>query len=153
MSRRRIVASVGFILCISLNAQAEVLTDTARIEYRKLTATLEIADDLQPDCPSNEPASCVKAFTDRADARLNLIYQGLLQQLRTQPEVRRALIASERAWITFRDANCRIAAEYYRGIAHGYQIQSCLLRVTKQRVEELRKFARTDSVLSNPGDW
>jgi uncharacterized protein YecT (DUF1311 family) len=153
MFKKKIIAGMGFIFCLSLNANADVLTDKAQFEYEKLTATRMIADDLQPDCPSDAPASCVKVFTDKADARLNLIYQGLLQQLRMQPEVGRALIASERAWISFRDANCKIAAEYYRGGGHDYEIQSCLLRVTKQRAEELRTFAWTDRGLSDPGDW
>lgn len=147
MFRKIFAASLCVFLCTSLSAKADISAGNQTAEYQRSTSTREAAEDLQPDCPLDGPASCLKAFTDKADTQLNIVYQGLLRQWDDRPEVRKALIASERAWITFRDANCRIPSEYYRGSARDYTIQSCLFRLTAQRAEELRQFAFAERAL------
>jgi uncharacterized protein YecT (DUF1311 family) len=148
MFRKIFAAGLCVFLCTSLSAKADISAGNQTAEHQRSTSTREAAEDLQPDCPLDGPASCLKAFTDKSDARLNRVYQALLRQLDARPEVRDALIASERAWITFRDANCRVSLEYYRGSAHDYMMQRCLFRLTSQRAEELRKFAETDRALT-----
>ncbi|MBN3565457.1 lysozyme inhibitor LprI family protein [Burkholderia cenocepacia] len=138
-----ILASAVFS-AISMGAIAGTPTQDVRDEYQRLTALTVPADDLVPNCSSSESPSCLKEFVDKADARLNLLYQGLLRQLNVESEVKQALIESERKWIAFRDANCRIYSAYYRETLHDYMVQSCLFDLTKQRAESLRKFARAD---------
>ncbi|WP_196489313.1 lysozyme inhibitor LprI family protein [Burkholderia territorii] len=153
MSIRFPPAILASALCsvISVAAIAGTTTGDARDDYQRLIAPRERSDDLVPNCPSDGSSSCLKVFVDKADARLNLLYQGLMKQLNMQPDVKQALIESERKWIAFRDANCSVRSTYYRGALHDYMIQSCLLDLTKQRAEELRKFARTDQMLTDLG--
>ncbi|WP_175835415.1 lysozyme inhibitor LprI family protein [Burkholderia anthina] len=138
-----ILASAVFS-AISMGAIAGTPSEDVRDEYQRLTAFAVAADDLVPNCSSSESSSCLKVFVDKADARLNLLYQGFLRQLNADPEVKQALIESERKWIAFRDANCRIYSAYYRGTLHDYMVQSRLFDLTKRRAEDLRKFARAD---------
>ncbi|WP_396331611.1 lysozyme inhibitor LprI family protein [Burkholderia anthina] len=145
-----ILASAVFS-AISMGAIAGTPSDDVRDEYQRLTALPVTAGDLIPNCSSSESSSCLKVFVDKADARLNLLYQGLLRQLNSEPEVKQALIESERRWIAFRDANCRIPSAYYRGTLHDYMVQSCMFDLTKQRAEELRKFAWKDQSLKYLG--
>lgn len=149
MLRRAVfISGMSVSLAVSMTAIADTTSDEAGTEYQRLTAPRVMADDLVPDCPLDGAPSCLKVFVDRADARLNLLYQGLLQQLNADPGVKQALITSERRWIAFRDANCRVPSAYYRGAMHDYKVQDCLLDLTKRRAEELRKFAWTDQILT-----
>lgn len=53
----------------------------------------------------------------------------------------RELLAAQRAWLTFRDAQCSFEANQYRGGSIMPLIQStCLTTLTKARTEQLREY-------------
>ena len=50
-----------------------------------------------------------------------------------------ALRVSERAWIAFRDAECRYLTQQDVGArGHGSMVRGCLLEQTEERTDELR---------------
>ena len=50
-----------------------------------------------------------------------------------------ALLAAQRAWIAFRDANCRVSGYEMRGgSAEPMMVSGCMARMTKERTKELR---------------
>ncbi len=59
------------------------------------------------------------------DAELNRVYRLYLKQVATQPAARRTLIASEQAWIVYRDRACAIEGG------------SCLTDLERERVGDL----------------
>ncbi|WP_019515544.1 lysozyme inhibitor LprI family protein [Sphingomonas sp. Mn802worker] len=90
-----------------------------------------------------------------ADAQLNATYRSVMtrmQQLdrgtkpsdlppaeRAGPTYAQALLNSQRAWLAYRDANCRaFSYEYRGGSAQGLSDRVCLTRVTRARTAELR---------------
>ena len=103
-----------------------------------------------------QPAAAQSASDDQtADAQLNAAYRTAMaraKQLdggtkpadlppaeRAGPSYSQALLTSQRAWIAYRDANCRVFSYEYRGgSAQGLSNRVCLIRVTRARTAELR---------------
>ena len=91
-------------------------------------------------------SNCTAQATAAADRRLNQIYTAALNSLNHpgpdhalyNPELPNRLIAAERAWIAFRDAEC----DYKSGIAlggtgEGYAYVACRYEQTEARVRTL----------------
>ena len=92
---------------------------------------------------------------EKADAQLNATYRTVMARMkqldrgtkpsdlppaeRAAPSYSQALLSSQRAWLAYRDANCRVFAYEYRGgSAQGLSNRVCLTRVTRARTTELR---------------
>jgi len=90
-----------------------------------------------------------------ADAQLNAAYRTAMARMkqldraakpadlplaeRGGPSYSQALLNSQRAWLAYRDANCRVFSYEYRGgSAQGLSNRVCLTRVTRARTAELR---------------
>lgn len=91
-----------------------------------------------------------------ADRRLNQVYQRRIADARADDRNDRrtrgwysqeaALRSSERAWITFRDAECRYLTQQDVGSrGHEALVRGCLLEQVEERTEELRE---AESVLA-----
>lgn len=75
-----------------------------------------------------------------ADAALNAQYQSLLRSL--SPQSRELLRQSERAWITFRDAECRLRASGVQGGSVFPMIYSeCAAELIRERTRQLHDMA------------
>jgi uncharacterized protein YecT (DUF1311 family) len=73
-----------------------------------------------------------------ADAELNRVYKEVIAALR--PEMQEKLRAAQRAWITYRDANCDCAAfEYTGGSIYPLMYYSCLRDMTITRTQKIRQ--------------
>ena len=91
----------------------------------------------------------------RADAAMNVQYRATMARMRTMdgyhapdaqtgPSYENALLASQRAWLKFRDAECVIEGYQFRGGSAQPMAQSqCLADVTKQRTQQLKMLARS----------
>jgi uncharacterized protein YecT (DUF1311 family) len=111
--------------------------------------TVANAQDRRRDRDNDEfgPASVQQLAA--ADRRLNQVYQRRIADARADDRRDRryrgwysqeaALRSSERAWITFRDAECRYLTQQDVG-ARGYNalMRGCLLEQVEERTEELR---------------
>ena len=76
-----------------------------------------------------------------ADAELNRLYQKLESRLMRRPEAKQELVLAQRAWIAFRDAECRFAASGVRGGSIYQQVyQGCLQDLTQARVENFNNY-------------
>jgi uncharacterized protein YecT (DUF1311 family) len=111
--------------------------------------TVANAQDRRRDRDDDEfgPASVQQLAA--ADRRLNQVYQRRIADARADDRNDRryrgwysqeaALRSSERAWITFRDAECRYLTQQDVG-TRGYNalMRGCLLEQVEERTEELR---------------
>jgi uncharacterized protein YecT (DUF1311 family) len=84
--------------------------------------------------------ACMSAETRRQDARLNQAYKAVMAQL---SEVRqKELRDAQRAWLKFREANCRFYADPEGGTIATVNAGDCLMSATAARARELEGFKR-----------
>ncbi len=86
---------------------------------------------------------CAKLSYQRADKKLNQVYQQLLPTL--ERSRKQKLIAAQLAWIKFRDTNCEFERSKYEGgsIAPSIYV-GCLENTTKLRTQELQEYLKSD---------
>lgn len=75
----------------------------------------------------------------RQDARLNAAYKKLGVAIAAPRKP--ALVAAQRAWVAFRDANCRYVADPDGGSNARVEAAMCLLDMTETRAKELEALA------------
>jgi uncharacterized protein YecT (DUF1311 family) len=91
---------------------------------------------------------CAEQDWQAADADLNRVYKSVMAEMQAMdqgltPELQGAattLRDAQRAWITFRDANCRLAGYPMRGgSAEPLLIYGCLRQMTLDRTRQLQE--------------
>jgi uncharacterized protein YecT (DUF1311 family) len=126
-----------------------------------ITAMLLSAQDPQWNCENpqaqQEMNFCAAQDAERADAELNTVYQASIAQAREAdreyagladggggptdggPGEEATLRAAQRAWVSFRDANCRLESFEARGGSMQPMIDGgCRATMTRARTAELR---------------
>ncbi len=80
-----------------------------------------------------------------ADKELNTVYQQITARLKNNPDGKKLLVSAQRAWIGFRDAECKFSAS---GVAGGsvYPLiySNCMTSMTKTRVESLKQYLKCE---------
>jgi len=81
-------------------------------------------------------ANCLAKARDAADAKLNAAYKQLRAKL--DPADGQRLLATQRLWIQYRDANCAAERDLYDGgTAASPAYLACLEAMTRARTKEL----------------
>lgn len=81
---------------------------------------------------------CASAAFTKADDRLNALYRQITARLKDDGETRGLLVAAQRAWITFRDAECTfLTSPAAQGSIHPMLVAQCREALTLKRVAEL----------------
>ncbi len=84
---------------------------------------------------------CASTDYTAADTALNATYTSIVTRLQGHAAAREKLVAAERAWVAFRDAECGFAAS---GVAGGsiapMIVVNCRTDLTKQRQAQLAKY-------------
>jgi uncharacterized protein YecT (DUF1311 family) len=76
-----------------------------------------------------------------ADQSLNAVYQQIASRLKTNPVGKKLLVSTQRAWIGFRDAECKFSASgVIGGSVYPLVYSNCMTSVTKARVETLKQY-------------
>lgn len=83
-----------------------------------------------------EMLNCIDEELRTQDARLNGAYKALGKSL--LPERREQLLAAQRLWIKYRDANCQFYASAGGSLA-AVSGSECVLRETAERAKELEE--------------
>ena len=137
--KRVIVALAISATLVCSPAWAQPLTDFTAID-----AKLKTCSDSNPSNPG--VSNCTVAAIAAANRRLNEVYAGALNALNHpgpnsapyNSEIPKRLIAAERAWIAFRDAECKYKSTIaLGGTGEGYASVACLYEQTKARVRAL----------------
>lgn len=104
-----------------------------------------------PDCKNAmttvDMNACAALDAKAVEATLNTRYQAAMKSpaVLADPAVKKALLAAQRAWITFREADCKaVYAMWSGGTIRNVMFSSCMRKRAEQRIKELDEFA-------NPG--
>lgn len=82
---------------------------------------------------------CIDAETKRQDGRLNKAYKEAMSQL--SAERKKQLQQAQRAWITYRDANCGFYADPEGGSMARLVASDCFMSATASRAKELESLS------------
>lgn len=114
-------------------------------DFTSIDAKLQACMAQHGDTPGVN--NCYSIATAAADRRLNDVYGGLINALkhpagsiavRDDPEILKRLIAAERTWIAFRDAQCSYQSTIaLGGTGESTESIACVYAQTKARVAAL----------------
>jgi len=78
---------------------------------------------------------CAVGEYNKADAELNASYKQIMTRLKDDPETAKLLVAAEKAWMAFRDAECTFAnAGTDGGSIHPMLVAECREAITRKIV-------------------
>src|SRR5690242_11831016 len=112
----------------------------------------EICDDKNGDSAA---AACWYSTYQAADRELSTLWPAVLAAARDadssfrptprrdQPSAERDLIAAQRAWVSYRDAECAAEADWAQGGSlESVLADKCLAKKTRERIQQLRQLER-----------
>ena len=112
-----------------------------------LGAAPAFADDRCPQETQTGLTICFRDLYATADGEMTQAYQQLIAELSNDPAEEENLLKAQRAWITFRDADCHFQGQSARGgTMEPMLINICLLDRTEQRRDQIK--ATLDEMLS-----
>ena len=83
---------------------------------------------------------CAASAYKKSDAELNRVYKEVRAGLKDNKQMTDKLVKAQRAWVTFRDAECGFqAARTTGGSVHAMVVSMCLDDVTRTRTQALEK--------------
>ena len=101
------------------------------------------------DCANaNDQATmnqCAEQDFKAADKELNTVYLQITGRLKDNPDGKKLLVSAQRAWLGFRDAECKFSSSGVTGgSVYPWVYSSCLTGVTKVRVEALKQYLKCE---------
>ncbi len=107
-----------------------------------LTQTVS-ANDCSDASSQKEMTDCAKQTYVMSDARLNANYAQLKQRLADDVEAEQQLVAAQRAWIAYRDAECAFSASGVTGGSiFSFVHTQCLNRLTQDRNADFDRYLK-----------
>jgi len=99
------------------------------------------ADDCSDAQTQMDMNVCADKAYRKADGELNALYTKIKQRLAGNAETTKQLVAAQRAWVAFRDAECTFATSSVSGGSiYPTVYAGCLEDITKARVDDLKTF-------------
>ena len=97
------------------------------------------------DCAHAEDQSTMNQCADqafrRSDATLNTLYRQIQERLKGDADTAKLLTAAQRAWVGFRDAECKFSSSSVAGGSIYPLIdESCTDDLTQQRIKTFRGY-------------
>ncbi len=89
--------------------------------------------------------ACAGNSLKASDGELNSLYRQIRQRLTDNADATRLLIAAQRAWVVYRDAECAFASSASTGGSAHPMIQSmCLDKLTRARIDALKGYLKCE---------
>ncbi|WP_353154717.1 lysozyme inhibitor LprI family protein [Pollutimonas bauzanensis] len=97
------------------------------------------------DCANASAQSTLNECADKdykkSDAELNKLYKDIRGRLSDQPDAVKKLVAAQKAWVAFRDAECGFSSfRSQDGSAYPMLISMCRDGLTQTRVKDLKAY-------------
>jgi len=91
---------------------------------------------------TTDVVECIGVEHKAQDRNLNAAYKALMGSLSSERQ--KQLRTAQRAWITYRDANCDFYFDPDGGTIARLQANECVLSMTAQRAAELQAFGKLE---------
>lgn len=111
-----------------------------------LAATAAQAAD---NCANANDQATMNECTDKAfrasDAELNMLYKQIQGRLKDDPDTAKLLVAAQRAWVGFRDAECEFSSSgVAKGSIYPMTVLQCHDGMTQQRIKDFQIYLKCD---------
>jgi uncharacterized protein YecT (DUF1311 family) len=109
-------------------------------------ATSSFALDCDKAVSTSDINECARIGQEKVEKQLNVVYQDVLKTTAAPDaaEERKALIAAQRAWVKFREADCKaVYQKWAGGTIRGVMYTGCMQNRAETRIKELRDYAQT----------
>jgi uncharacterized protein YecT (DUF1311 family) len=104
-----------------------------------------VASAVDCDNASNQATmnQCAAQHNAAADKELNTLYQQITSRLKSNPDGKKQLVGAQRAWVAFRDAECRFSASGVEGgSVYPLIYSNCTTELTKARVQTFKQYLK-----------
>jgi uncharacterized protein YecT (DUF1311 family) len=86
---------------------------------------------------------CAAQQNAAADKELNALYQQITARLKGDPDRKKLLVGAQRAWVGFRDAECKFSASGVEGgSVYPLIYSNCVTELTRSRVETFKTYLK-----------
>lgn len=83
---------------------------------------------------------CASIEQKKVEDKLNKAYQQVIKSI-GEPATKKALIEAQRAWVRFREADCKAVYEQYKtGTIRTVMFIGCMQEHAEQRIKDLESF-------------
>jgi uncharacterized protein YecT (DUF1311 family) len=104
-------------------------------------ATLSAADNCANASSQAELDQCYGKVYETSDKELNTLYRRIEGRLKADPDATKLLIAAQKAWIAFRDAECAFStSKSAEGSAYPMLQAICLMGLTEKRIADFKVY-------------
>jgi uncharacterized protein YecT (DUF1311 family) len=125
------MTAVGFALVLALGMGGSAVA---------AEGDLDCSDWGNKDLNQHEMNMCAHRDYQVADRRLNAAYRALTGKIDARAKT--LLVEAQRAWISFRDKECKYeASENEGGSIYPMMVSGCMARLTNQRTKELKELS------------
>jgi uncharacterized protein YecT (DUF1311 family) len=108
-----------------------------------LVTTVAHAADCDNATDQTTMNQCAAQQNKAADKELNALYQQITTRLKSNPDSKKLLIGAQRAWVAFRDAECKFSsAGVEGGSVYPLIYSNCITELTKARVETFKNYLK-----------
>jgi len=99
------------------------------------------ADDCANAMDQATMNECANTAYQKSDAQLNALYKQIRQRLKGDGDATKLFVAAQRAWVSFRDAECKFSTSAVSGGSiYPTVYAGCLDRLTKARVDAFKTY-------------
>lgn len=89
--------------------------------------------------------TCAGKAYEKSDAELNTFYKQIETRLRDDADTKKLLVSAQKAWISFRDAECTFSnARVAGGSVYPFVSSTCLDGLTQSRIQDLKGYLKCD---------
>ena len=105
-----------------------------------LFTTMAFAVDCNDQATMNQ---CAAQQNVAADKELNTLYQQITSRLKSNPDSKKQLVSAQRAWVAFRDAECKFSASGVEGgSVYPLIYSNCVTELTRARVATFKTYLK-----------
>lgn len=102
---------------------------------------LVAADECEEAMDQATMNACAEQSFKKADGELNRLYRQIEKRLADDQNTKRLLVAAQRAWIAFRDAECTFSSSgAAEGSIYPMIVTQCRDELTRHRVDDFKSY-------------